>query len=39
MYSVMVMIFVIGLVVDAVLFGSAERWIRRRYGLVDATES
>ncbi len=39
MYSVMVMIFIIGLVVDAVLFGSAERWIRRRYGLVDATES
>ncbi len=39
MYSVMMMIFIIGVVVDAVIFGTAERWIRRHYGLIDATES
>ena len=39
MYSVMVMIFIIGIVVDALVFGTAERWIRRRYGLMDATEA
>ena len=39
MYSVMVMIFIIGVVVDALFFGTVERWIRRRYGLLDATES
>jgi NitT/TauT family transport system permease protein len=38
MYSVMVMIFIIGVVVDALCFGTAERWIRRRYGLLDAAE-
>jgi|RhiMetdeSRZDD1v2_1073273.scaffolds.fasta_scaffold151026_4 NitT/TauT family transport system permease protein len=39
MYSVMVMIFIIGIVVDALVFGTAERWIRRRYGLMDASDS
>jgi sulfonate transport system permease protein len=34
--SVMIVILVIGILVDALLFGTAERWIRRRYGLVDA---
>jgi NitT/TauT family transport system permease protein len=38
MYAVMLMIFLIGVVIDALGFGQAERWIRRRYGLVDATE-
>jgi NitT/TauT family transport system permease protein len=33
--SVMIVILVIGILVDALLFGTAERWIRRRYGLVD----
>jgi NitT/TauT family transport system permease protein len=33
--AVMVVIFVIGVVIDAVFFGNIERWIRRRYGLVD----
>jgi len=33
--AVMVVIFVIGVVIDAVFFGNVERWIRRRYGLVD----
>jgi NitT/TauT family transport system permease protein len=33
--AVMMVIFVIGVLVDAVFFGTAERAIRRRYGLVD----
>jgi hypothetical protein len=28
---------IIGILVDALLFGTAERKIRRRYGLIDAT--
>ena len=36
MYAVMVLIFVIGVVMDACVFGVADRWVRRRYGLVDA---
>jgi len=34
--AVMIVIFVIGVVMDIVVFGTAERRIRRRYGLVDA---
>ncbi len=34
--AVMIVILVIGILVDALLFGTAERKIRRRYGLVDA---
>jgi NitT/TauT family transport system permease protein len=34
--SVMIVILIIGILVDAFLFGTAERKIRRRYGLVDA---
>jgi NitT/TauT family transport system permease protein len=37
--SVMIVILVIGILVDALLFGTAERKIRRRYGLVDAAAS
>jgi NitT/TauT family transport system permease protein len=33
--AVMIVILVIGILVDALLFGTAERKIRRRYGLVD----
>jgi NitT/TauT family transport system permease protein len=33
--SVMIVILIIGILVDALLFGTAERRIRRRYGLVD----
>jgi NitT/TauT family transport system permease protein len=33
--AVMIVILVIGIMVDAFLFGTAERAIRRRYGLVD----
>jgi NitT/TauT family transport system permease protein len=37
--AVMIVILVIGILVDALLFGTAERAIRRRYGLIDeATE-
>ena len=38
MYAVMLMIFIIGVVIDALGFGYLERWIRRRYGLIDAAE-
>jgi NitT/TauT family transport system permease protein len=33
--AVMATIMVIGLLVDTVVFGTADRWVRRRYGLVD----
>ena len=33
--AVMIVILIIGILVDALLFGTAERRIRRRYGLVD----
>ena len=36
MYATMIVILIIGIVVDALVFGTAERWIRRRYGLIDA---
>jgi NitT/TauT family transport system permease protein len=35
-YEAMIVIFVLGVAIDAVVFGSAERAIRKRYGLVDA---
>ena len=34
--AVMIVIFVIGVIMDIVVFGEAERRIRRRYGLIDA---
>jgi NitT/TauT family transport system permease protein len=33
--AVMIIILIIGVLVDSLIFGKAERWIRRRYGLVD----
>jgi NitT/TauT family transport system permease protein len=36
LYAVMILIFVIGVVMDACVFGVADRWVRRRYGLIDA---
>jgi NitT/TauT family transport system permease protein len=39
MYATMLAILIIGIIVDACFFGTAERWIRRRYGLVDAAEA
>ena len=33
--AVMMVIFLIGVIVDAVFFGKAERAIRRRYGLLE----
>ena len=35
-YEAMIVIFVIGVVVDAVFFGTILRAIRKRYGLIDA---
>jgi NitT/TauT family transport system permease protein len=35
-YEAMIVIFVIGVVVDAVLFGTILRAIRKRYGLIDS---
>ncbi len=32
--AMMIVILVVGIVVDAVLFGSLDRWVRRRHGLV-----
>ena len=36
MLAAMVVILAIGIVVDALLFGSVERWTRRRWGLLQA---
>jgi NitT/TauT family transport system permease protein len=33
--AVMLVIFVIGVVMDIVVFGNLERWVRRRHGLAD----
>ena len=33
--AVMVVILVIGVLVDEVLFGNLDRWVRRRWGLID----
>ena len=35
-YEAMIVIFVLGVVIDGLVFGTAVRAIRRRYGLVDA---
>jgi NitT/TauT family transport system permease protein len=35
MIAVMIIILLIGVLVDSLVFGKAERWIRRRYGLAD----
>ena len=35
-YALMIVIFVIGVIMDACVFGVADRAVRRRYGLVDA---
>ena len=31
----MIVILVIGIVVDALFFGTLDRWVRRRYGLLS----
>lgn len=35
-YEAMVVIFLIGITIDSLFFGTIDRWIRRRYGLIDA---
>jgi NitT/TauT family transport system permease protein len=37
--AVMIVILIIGILVDALLFGTVERRIRRRYGLVDTAKT
>jgi NitT/TauT family transport system permease protein len=37
--SVMILILIIGIIVDSLFFGTLERKIRKRYGLVDAAAS
>jgi NitT/TauT family transport system permease protein len=36
LYATMIVLFVIGVVIDAAVFGTADRKIRKRYGLIDA---
>jgi NitT/TauT family transport system permease protein len=36
LYATMIVILVIGIVVDSLVFGKAERAIRKRYGLIDS---
>jgi NitT/TauT family transport system permease protein len=36
LYAVMIVLFVVGVIVDVAVFGTVERRVRRRYGLVDA---
>jgi NitT/TauT family transport system permease protein len=38
-WEAMITIFIIGVLVDALFFGTADRAIRRRYGLIDASGS
>jgi NitT/TauT family transport system permease protein len=38
MMAVMLLILIIGILVDAVVFGTLERLIRTRWGLVDAAD-
>jgi NitT/TauT family transport system permease protein len=33
--AIMIVILVIGIVVDALVFGTLDRWVRRRHGLID----
>jgi NitT/TauT family transport system permease protein len=38
-WEAMITIFIIGVIVDAAFFGTMDRAIRRRYGLIDAAAS
>jgi NitT/TauT family transport system permease protein len=33
--ATMIVVFVVGVIVDALVFGTADRWVRRRYGLIE----
>jgi NitT/TauT family transport system permease protein len=39
LYATMIVILVIGIVVDSLIFGKIDRRIRRRYGLIDASNN
>jgi NitT/TauT family transport system permease protein len=36
--AVMIVILVIGILVDEVVFGTLDRWVRRRWGLIDVAD-
>jgi NitT/TauT family transport system permease protein len=36
LYAVMIVLFVVGVLVDVAVFGTLERRVRKRYGLIDA---
>jgi NitT/TauT family transport system permease protein len=38
-WEAMITILIIGIVIDAAFFGTADRAIRRRYGLIDSSSS
>ena len=33
--AIMIVILAIGIVVDSLVFGTLDRWVRRRHGLID----
>jgi NitT/TauT family transport system permease protein len=35
--AIMIVILVVGIVVDALCFGTLDRWVRRRHGLVEGS--
>ena len=35
--AIMIVILVVGIIVDSVVFGSLDRWVRRRHGLLEET--
>jgi len=39
MWEAMIVILVIGILIDSLVFGTADRAIRRRYGLIDAAQT
>ena len=38
-FEAMIVILIIGILVDSLIFGTADRAIRRRYGLIDAAST
>jgi hypothetical protein len=35
-FEAMIVVLIIGILIDSLVFGTADRAIRRRYGLIDA---
>ena len=36
--AIMIVILVVGILVDAVVFGTLDRWVRRRHGLMEVDQ-